>query len=117
LAHAAASGLVVALGGDLEAVAVVATISSLALATVPLALVFGAEVGIALRPAAQALLAFVVPAAITFGLAALVVGFDRSLLRGAAAWALGGAAYAIWLRVRHWPEVTGLAAALRPRRA
>jgi peptidoglycan biosynthesis protein MviN/MurJ (putative lipid II flippase) len=117
VAHAAASGLVVAMGGDLDAVAVVATISSLALATVTLALVFGDEVGIALRPAAQALLAFVVPAAITFGLAALVVGFDRSLLRGAAAWALGGAAYAIWLRVRHWPEVTGLAAALRPRRA
>jgi peptidoglycan biosynthesis protein MviN/MurJ (putative lipid II flippase) len=117
VAHAVLSAVVVAAGGDLEAVAAVATISSLALAGVPLTLVFGRDIGIVLRPAAQALLAFVVPAAVAFGLAALVVGFDRSLLRGAAAMVLGGAAYALWLRLRHWGEVTGLVAALLPRRA
>lgn len=117
VAHAALSGLVIAMGGNVEAVAAVATISSLALASVPLTLVFGSKVGIVLRPAFHAVLALVVPATIAFSLAALAVGFDRSLLRGGAALALGGAAYGIWLRARHWPEVTGVVAALLPRRA
>lgn len=115
--HAALCAVVVGMDGGVAAVAAVATVSSLALAAVPLRLVFGRAMGIVLVPAARALLAFVVPAGTAFTLAALAVGFDRSLLRGAAAFVLGGAAYAIWLRARHWPEVTGVVAALLPRRA
>jgi hypothetical protein len=117
VAHTGLCALVVTMGGDLEAVAAVASVSSLALAGVPLALVFGREIAIVLAPALRALLAFVLPAGAMFALAALVVGFDRSLARGAAAFVLGGAAYAAWLRVRYRRDVAGIVAALRPRRA
>jgi peptidoglycan biosynthesis protein MviN/MurJ (putative lipid II flippase) len=115
--HAALSALAVALVGGVQAVAAVATLSSLGLAAVPLALVFGRGVGGVLGPALRAVADYVLPAAIGFGAAAALAGFDRSLARGALAFALGGAAYAAWVAVRHRAEVTALVAALRPRRA
>ena len=114
--HAALSTLVVGLGGGLDAVAAVATVSSLGLAGVPLALIFGRKLGIVLVPAMQAVGAFVLPAATAFGVATVLVGYDRTLARGAAALALGGSAYALWCRLRHRAEVAGLVAALVPRR-
>jgi hypothetical protein len=116
LVHAALSGAAVAAGGGLEAVAAVATASSLGLAAVGLVLLFGRGTGAVVAGAVRALGAFVLPAAVAFAAAAVVVGFDRSLARGAAAFALGAGGYALWLRARHSGEVAGLAAALRPRR-
>jgi O-antigen/teichoic acid export membrane protein len=116
LVHAALSAAAVAAGGGLEAVAAVATASSLGLAAVGLVLLFGRGTGAVVAGAARALGAFVLPAAVAFAGAAAVVGFDRSLGRGAAAFALGAGGYALWLRARHPGEVAGLVAALRPRR-
>lgn len=114
--HTAALGAAVAMGGSLMAVAAVTTVSSIGLIAVPLALIFGRGAGAVLALAARAIAAFVLPAAAAFGLAALAVGFDRSLARGAAALLIGGIVYGAWLRVRYADEVSGLVRAIRPQR-
>ncbi len=110
--HLALCAVAIAVGGVML-VAAAGTVSSLALAAVPVALVFGRDAASVLRPAARAVADFVVPAAALFGAAAALVGFDRSLARGAAALALGGAAYAAWILARHRREAVGLIATLR----
>jgi peptidoglycan biosynthesis protein MviN/MurJ (putative lipid II flippase) len=113
--HLVLCAAAVALGGVIL-VAAAGTISSVALAAVPVVLVFGREADTVLRPALRAIADFVVPAALAFGAAAALVAFDRSLGRGAPAFVLGAIAYGAWICLRHRTEAAALLGALRPRR-
>lgn len=113
-AHIAASVAVVALGGGLIALAVVATASSFGLSFVAVRLGMRGSAGALLASAAGTGAAIVLPGLVAFGAPAIALaggGFVPALV----AWAIGGTAYLAWLLWRAPGELAELRGIVRAR--
>ncbi|MBJ7329692.1 MAG: hypothetical protein JHC95_07340 [Solirubrobacteraceae bacterium] len=111
--HVALSAGVVAAGGGLNALAAVASCTSVLLVAGVLALAFGRDAwGVAWRMVI-ATVQIVVPGVIAFAAAAWLLQPDGDFLPGLAAWLIGMAASSVWLWVRRADELRALAAAVR----
>jgi hypothetical protein len=114
LAHAATCGVVAALDGGLEALAVVTTVSALVLSLVPIMLAVHDHAGQLLAGAAVAAADLAALPAAAFAAAGVALDAWSSFGRGVAAFAVGGAVWALWMLARHRAELASIVTALRP---
>lgn len=113
VAHIAVSGIVVALGGRLAALAVVTVLSSGTLAAIAIVLAMRGTLRQLAVLALKSTASLVLSGAVFYVAATLITGFDRSLASGLLAFVLGSAVYGTYIATFERDEVSELVTMLR----